>query len=68
MNINSIKDVKSGTASVAYIPLPSERIKYGLRSVISNVSENDKFLNKKRLINNKISEKQIEEELIKLCK
>jgi len=48
INKTSLKDVKSGTASVAYIPLPSERIRYGLSSVISHVSENEKFLNRKR--------------------
>lgn len=48
INKTSFKDVKSGTASVAYIPLPSERIRYGLSSVISHVSENEKFLNRKR--------------------
>ena len=37
---------------MAYIPLPSERVKYGLRSVISNVSENERFLNRKRLSSN----------------
>ena len=37
---------------MAYIPLPSERVKYGLRSVISNVSENERFLNRKRLPSN----------------
>jgi hypothetical protein len=49
LNTSSLKDAKSGTASVAYIPLPSERVKYGLRSVISNVSENERFLKRKRL-------------------
>lgn len=53
-----MKDVKSGTASVAYIPLPSERIRYGLSSVISHVSENEKFLNRKRENQKSISEKE----------
>jgi len=50
--------VKSGTASVAYIPLPSERIRYGLSSVISHVSENEKFLNRKREQSKSIADKE----------
>lgn len=50
--------MKSGTASVAYIPLPSERIRYGLSSVISHVSENEKFLNRKREQSKSIADKE----------
>ncbi len=58
INKTSLKDVKSGTASVAYIPLPSERIRYGLSSVMSHVSENEKFLNRKREQSKSVTEKE----------
>jgi hypothetical protein len=58
INKTSLKDVKSGTASVAYIPLPSERIRYGLSSVMSHVSENEKFLNRKREQSKSITDKE----------
>jgi U4/U6.U5 tri-snRNP-associated protein 1 len=41
----SLKDAKSGTQSVVNIPLPNERLKFGVSSIIN---ENDTLLNKKR--------------------
>jgi len=41
----SLKDAKSGTQSVVNIPLPSERLKFGVSSIIN---DNETFLNKKR--------------------
>jgi U4/U6.U5 tri-snRNP-associated protein 1 len=46
----SLKDIKSGTASVVNIALPTERLKFGVSSVYSqdsNITDKE-FLNKKR--------------------
>jgi U4/U6.U5 tri-snRNP-associated protein 1 len=44
----SLKDIKSGTASVVNLALPNERLRHGIGSVISIQEDNKKFLNRKR--------------------
>jgi len=50
----SLKDIKSGTQSVMNVPLPTDRLRFGVSSIVNNIQspikleDKNKFLNKKR--------------------